>query len=369
MSITDDKMISVLLDCLHQDPDRVSADRLTSLSPDEWQTLLGLARTQNVAALLYQRLKARGLSSVAPAEALLRLRDAYRANAEANLALYGELNRVARAFAAEGIPLIVLKGAFLGEVVYGDPALRDLGDLDLMAPQPDLSRAVRALKAQGYAPIRPITDAGASAHLHLPRFAKPDSADVELHWTVTLPNQHYSIGPEGLWQRATPALIAGVEVLGLCPEDLLLHLCAHTSYQHLFEFGLRPSCDIAQVIDRYGEELAWEEVVARAGHWHWGHGAYLALRLAKELVGAAVPDGVLRALWTDSFDEALVATARTQVFTNRHTAYALSANLVQLWQGKGMLGRIREFWRGFLLPRGQISAMYGVPGDSPRLYL
>ncbi|MCX6033068.1 MAG: hypothetical protein NT169_27765 [Chloroflexi bacterium] len=55
----DEKIITLLLDCLHQDAGRISAGRLTALALAEWQVLLFLAREQQVSALLAQAFRGR----------------------------------------------------------------------------------------------------------------------------------------------------------------------------------------------------------------------------------------------------------------------------------------------------------------------
>ncbi len=378
----DEKIITLLLDCLHEETariiegqglgsgGRISGERLAALALAEWQALLTLAMEQQVSVLLFHRLKALGLEQSAPPEALKALQEAYRRNAGKNLSLFGELRRIATALHAADIPVIVLKGAYLAGAVYSNLAVRELGDLDLLVHVGDLKRAAEILQAQGYCPTVPFDIDVEMTRLHqLPDFSKPDGARVELHWTITKPNTSFSIAPDELWERATSVRLVSADVLGLCAEDLLLHLCAHTSYHHYFEFGLRPSCDISELIHRQGAMLSWPQVVARARRWRWERGVYVALRLAKELLGAAAPNDVLQALRPASFDETLIATARTQLFTDRQAAHTLSPNLVRMWGEIGLWGQTHEFWRSLFLPRSQMASIYAVPLDSPRLSL
>src|SRR5262245_54856896 len=108
------------------------------MTREEWQLLLALAGVQRVRGILYHRLKSRGCESMIPQELVLALNEAYRHNALRNLVLYRELNRIVTALQARRIPVIVLKGAFLASVVYGNLGLREMNDLDLLVPVPDL---------------------------------------------------------------------------------------------------------------------------------------------------------------------------------------------------------------------------------------
>ena len=60
------------------------------------------------------------------------------------------MERAIGLLAAEGIEVIVLKGASLVESVYGNPALRQMGDVDLLVREGDFKAAVDVLKKDGY---------------------------------------------------------------------------------------------------------------------------------------------------------------------------------------------------------------------------
>jgi hypothetical protein len=94
----------------------------------------------------------------------------------------------------------------------------------------------------------------------------------------------------------------------------------------------------------------------------------LSLRLAKELVGATVPDEVLHALRHASFDEALVATARMQIFTDRKLADAVPFKVSKLWQLTGLAAKVSEFLKSVCLPRTSIASMYAISPNAPGVY-
>lgn len=367
----DTDITSLLLDCLHQDRDRISSERLATLSAADWQTLLALAAEQKINTLLYHRLTSRGWAEAIPAEVLASLQAAYHTNAVKNLRLQSELAIVVAALHDGEIPVIALKGAHLALAVYGQPALRTMTDLDLLVPTRDLEAAAALLEAQGYRPLHPykLGVDFKKIHLHLPRFVKPQATSIELHWNIASPAMAHCIDPVELWERAVPLHLAGVDALGLCAEDLLLHLCYHTSYSHRFEFGLRPSCDIAELIRRCGETLSWPQVVQRTRRWQWGRGVYLALRLAQEMVGAAVSEEVLGELRPPALDESLVTTARMQIFTEKRLTSTISRNMTELWGSQGLKGKLRAFWHSLFLPKAILAKQYAVHPDSLKLYL
>ncbi|MER3458636.1 MAG: hypothetical protein C4309_08450, partial [Chloroflexota bacterium] len=56
------------------------------------------------------------------------------------------------ALEAASIPAIVLKGPALALTIYPDPALRVIGDLDLLVRREQVEQAMAALHSLGYGP-------------------------------------------------------------------------------------------------------------------------------------------------------------------------------------------------------------------------
>jgi hypothetical protein len=301
--------------CLHEDVGRLTSIGLPPAESNVWDDLSGLAARQRVRPLLYRAVKRGGLEAQVPPRLWDNLAVAYRNTALRNLRLCGELAQVARALAARDVPVLVLKGAYLAGEIYRDVGLREMNDLDILVRVEDLPTAVDVLRERDYRPLYAFTIKSdvSSAH-HLTPFVKRDAAAIEIHWSITPPHTRHAIDPAELWRRAVSLIIAGVPMRGLCPVDLLLHLCFHASFQHQFQFGLRPFCDIAATVDRCGTGIDWEIVVRQTRDWHWTRGVYLALRLAHDLVGARVPADVFRTLTPADFDHELLETASTQIF-------------------------------------------------------
>jgi len=169
-------------------------------------------------------------------------------------------------------------------------------------------------------------------------------------------------------ERAVPVHVAGCDALTLSPEDLLLHLCVHTSYQHQFAFGLLPFCDIAETIARFGPAFDWQTTVARAERRGWQRGVYLTLRLAKELAGADVPPDILERLRPADMKQAALETVRAQIFTDANFDFSIPVPFAELLESRRLRDKIRIFRQRVFLPRAIIAAEYSVPMDSLRIY-
>jgi hypothetical protein len=359
----------LLLDCLSRAVPEIDPARMKSLAPGDWRELLDLARSQRVLCLLWGRITDKGLANDAPSAIRDTMQAALRRNTMRNLRYYGELRRLCEALQAEGIPLILLKGIHLAAGVYGNMGLREMNDIDVLVRREHLTRTADILMDMGYAAQKTILPENTTqtAH-HLPPLVKPGHACIEVHWNLTRPGKSYSMDPDKLWNRAVPVTVAGCEALALAPEDLLLHLCLHTSYQHQFAFGLRPSCDIAEIAHCFRETLDWTGLAERANQRGWRRGVYLAFVLANELAGAGVQDQVLEGLRPVDMTEQEVDMVRRQTFTDKHEVNAIPLHFAELLQSPTWAEKARIFWQRIFLPREFLAANYGVPTDSWKIY-
>lgn len=354
-----------LLDCLHLDHARMARTEWASLSDREWEALFALASAQRVDALLAYRLASSTIGGALPAAAREASRETRRRNAQWSLLVRSGLKRLTTDLQVQGVPVILLKGAHLAHAVYPDPSLRWMIDVDLLVRPEDLPRAADVLRAEGFDQLGTSrADAPIVESAHLPRFVRAYPPAVELHWTLA---EDGSSDPDELWQRAVPLETDGVAALGLCPEDLLVHVCVHACQKHLFAMGLRPICDVAEIVRRFGGTLAWAEVDARARRQHRQRSVYLVLRLAKEMLGARVPDDVLRAGPSPGFDRALEA-ARVLALQGRHDR-SVPPRVLRAWSAGTWTGRIQAFWRRLFLPADVLAECYDLPRHSPVLRL
>ena len=298
-----------------------------------------------------------------------------------NTLLYQELGLVLQALQHENIPVIVLKGAHLAALVYRHIALRPMSDLDLLVHPSDLERAAAKLRDLNYSgPPGGDVPTLWKGECHLPRLHKAPGTALELHWTPLSPARLPAIANDGWWQRSRPATIAGAPTRVLSPEDLLLHVCLHNACHPVcgpFGLGLRPLCDIAAIIRRYRETLSWPEVQARAVEWRTERFVYLALWLARELLGVAVPQSIMEGLCPRDFAERWAVVAIKQVL-EAPEALSRGADLQQaplrvwVWRCRSLCPRgqngslVKAFVRAALPPR-EYMAQYMANGHSVSL--
>jgi hypothetical protein len=325
----------VLVACLGSEARGI--EWLGRLSEPDWDEVIRESVKQGIAPLFYRRVRDARLSVVIPSRATDRLREFTIGSAVRSLRLYHELAEILGGLGSERIPVIVLKGAYLAECVYGDKGLRPMTDVDLMVRRCDLSRAEAKLFEMGCTQRpQPYIEWDYSACAHLHPLITPGGTVVELHWTIESPTEPFAIDIDGLWRRARPATIAGVDVLVLSPEDLLLHLCLHTAFHHQLALGLRGCWDILETIRRCGQDIDWEQVRRRTREWGVEKYVHLMLGLARDLLGAPVPAPVLAGLEPDGLEPRMIALARAEILGQ--TAASVSARFAQIWGA----GRIHE---------------------------
>jgi len=361
-----DEVAGVLLDLLRREPRSPVDSRLRAFRAEQWRELLQLARLQQLRGLAHYRLQKLGLLEFAPPEVRAELRDAYLATIAANLSLYHDLTRITRTLKERRIPLLVLKGAHLARAVYPAPGLREMIDLDLLVPRRELLNAFDAIAALGYYP-NPQDNKGAQerlrSHHHLIGLRKGAHHMVELHWHLEVPVR-WPI--EEFWQRAVPFEQDGESTLALCPEDLLLHLCHHLSYQHRFSFGLRPLVDVALVVERFGRELNWRAFNDRAVRLGWQRGVVLTLRIARELLAAEIPAEL--ALDREPISFAEQEEAAISLLFNPGDWCQVPPGLAQLWQQPVLKEKFSILWQRVFLPREQLNQLYSLDGSSLKRY-
>jgi hypothetical protein len=355
MTITTDNILSLIL----------SGSPVQALSADDWDAGLKLAATLGVTPLLYRELVMRPSGPPPPAEVVAQLRSVYYRCHVANAHLFHELAGVLAGMEQAGIPVILLKGAYLAEAVYRNPGLRPMGDLDILVPRGDVLLAMEVLKVVGYLPYRDFwPEVELPLVKHLPPFSK-NGTFIELHWAVVDPGSLVQVDIEGVWSRVQPVKGADMKVLTLCPEDLVLHLCIHAAHHYFFQ-QLRSLCDIHEVIGFYTQTLDWGEIVARAKAWNAARGVYLALRLAQEILNACVPGEILDALCPPSFSPEVIAWAKARVFQNTPV---LSDNFFAVMRGDPGKSRLEAFLQAMLPSPFDMSRIYGLAPDSWRVYL
>jgi hypothetical protein len=355
---------------------RRDAPTAPSLPSAEWPGVVETAAALDVAGHLHAALAADPVRGGMGAAAWARLQGVYYETGARNAELLTALREVLTAYTAAGIRTIVLKGAALVETVYRNLALRPMHDLDLLVRAADTAAAAETLVGLGFAAddwYRPRE--WYLTHMHHLVPYRRGRVKVEVHHRLLPPELGVPERPDALWDRARSATVAGVPALVLGPEDLLAHLTLHLVLAHDFTAGLFRLRDIAEAVAHHGD-LDWEALLrASAG---LERPMYAGLRVARDVVGAAVPDRVLETLrrsggmgplerpWLGAAARRLAVRVGEGDVVPTWLSMALVAQLVSArsWPGRAAaLGRrVLDEWAGAGRERGygRWSLLYGV---------
>lgn len=298
----------------------VEAERATRLKEllrgkIDWDYVLDLASEHAMEPLLFWHLNAANLEAV-PADILDHLRACFQDNARDNLIVTGELLDILGLFEEHSITAVPYKGPTLAALAYGNLALRRFIDLDILIHGQDVLKAQELLGSLGYRPRYSLTQAGGLSRL-LTRGEWPLDHDedsrrpVELHWPVARRRYLFRLYPEHLWEHLQPISLGGGTVPTLASEDLLLVLCVHGS-KHSWE-DLAWICDVARVIEA-GGGIKWERLIEQAGALGSERMLLLGLFLAREFLGATLPQEILQLFQTDPKIEMLAGQVRERLF-------------------------------------------------------
>jgi hypothetical protein len=306
----------LLLLCARSSRDPEMTEPIQALLREEidWRNLLRMAVRHRTAPLLYWNLAATCPEAV-PDDVLDELRDYFHANSRRNLFLSGKLLEIMDALEEREILAIPYKGPILAAFAYGNLALREFGDLDLLLKDEDVLRAKNVLSSLGYWPRDRMTEAQEAAFLRYERqyeFARDDGTMVELQWKVTPRYFSFALNHEYLWEHTVPVSLGGRTVQTISPEDLLLVLCVHGSV-HCWE-RLSWVCDIAELVRASGE-IDWERLVERAEAVNCKRMVLLGLSLANQLVGLDLEPNILCAARADKAVEALARDVRGRLLS------------------------------------------------------
>ncbi|PKN61455.1 MAG: hypothetical protein CVU57_29265 [Deltaproteobacteria bacterium HGW-Deltaproteobacteria-15] len=359
------KTNELILELLHANSNGRRQNQLQSLSESEWQGISRQSTRHCIAPLIYHRLKALDKAPGLPDGVMSGFRNVNLYFTAKNIRFFHELGRALKIL-GDGVPVLLLKGAHLAAFVYRDISLRLMVDLDILVRKADLHKIEKTMREIGFARSMENPD----HPYHVAYIDSTRTVVVEVHWHIcSEPTQAVQVDIEELWRDARSEVFKGKTVLVLRPEHLLLHICLHDGGQHFYLCGLRTFCDIDAIIRRYREEIDWEVVVSSASKWGITKSAYLTLRLAKEMMGAEVPEEVLTAIKPQDFKQENLVWARKAIFAPLSQDERVSEHFAQFWGAEQYKSKMALFLANIFLPLELMAKIYSVPLGSPYIYL
>jgi hypothetical protein len=277
----------------------------------DWVYLLQTATWHKTMPLLYWSLNSTYPEAV-PKDILTTLRDYFYANATRNLFQSRELLKLLDLLQSNKIRVIPYKGVMLTASIYGDLALRHIGDLDILVHEQDFQKTKALLIEKGYQP---------QLQLHWEHhFVNIDGTiSVDLHRVIAPSYLSFPLDFESLRLRLEPIFFAGTTMYTIQPEDLLLILCVQWG-KDCCEGRERLSqlCDVAQLLHVH-QSLDWVRLLDRSRTLGCERMLLLELFLVHDLLGIALPQVILNRLQVDTVVKLLAKKVRSQLWRDVET--------------------------------------------------
>ncbi len=293
----------------------------------DWDAVRQFAEAEELAPFLYHWVRGKDL---VPALLEQHLAAAYHTTAAQNTLQLNDLAHVLDLLAAEGVAVVVLKGAALIEGLYRNAAVRPMEDVDLLVRPEALPRAIKILSDVCGVPALSPNQIGALVEREREMvFSKPGAPPIifDLHWqALDSPYQPHARFTDWLWKNGQPFQLGNRAALMLDRQALVLHLCGH----RVIDPGRRTLLwlyDIASAVFHYRGDMDWDGLIDRAQ----AYDLVLPVQQAVAAIGAEwaglIPDPVARRIenltasrgewafrnWANSSDRAQVRLMRANL--------------------------------------------------------
>lgn len=323
-----------------------------------WADVVALARATGAGGLIYHA--AGGMLGAMPPAARRFFEDAYYLYVAENARGQQQLAQVGHALSEAGAPLLLLKGAALGESVYASFALRLMGDIDLLIPSRHVPACRQVLMDLGYRPSAVEHQDGTRlAFSNQEAFEPPGPEDavVELHWHVLdVPYYMKKVPIEFFWQESEPCTIAGHPFRALTAVGNLVYLPAHLALHHQFR-SFHSSVDLALLIVSQEGRIDWGAV----GETARGFDLLAALRATLARLAQRWPSlplaearRVLSGLKPSRTEERLFRLLSAEERSTTLDFYTTLASLPDLWS------RARYAWFNLFPQPAYMARRYGI---------
>jgi hypothetical protein len=278
-------------------PDGDPAFRDALDRPLDWELVNAIAARERALAPLFERLQ-RVHCRAMPAEEHARLQRLALVSQFQLISLHDRLAKLLTLFAANGIEVLLLKGAGLAYSAYAKPTDRPMGDIDILVRDEVAPRAWQLAVSNGW---RRRTDVPKERsyddHQHLTPLEDSDGLQVglELHISLFTHQAPFQLPASQMWEGARRVTIGGASAFVPSVEDQLLHAALHFAWSHEMSFGVwRTIRDVERIVAL--NTVDWRGFVEKSRASRGATCSFWTLRLARDVAGVEVPDEVLAAL-------------------------------------------------------------------------
>jgi hypothetical protein len=312
--------LALVVACLRWPSDAAARTQIAAcLSPTlDWDRFIFWAKRHRVVSLVFETLR-QTENLALPAGVVDSLRQASQRQARISLQQVAETVLLTRLLAEAGIGVVVLKGPALSQLAFGQPALRDSRDIDLLIEPVQVPRVDAILATQTYQRIKPVGKLSARlssayrqwTHEIVYRSASRGSL-VEIKHRLHPTQALLALDIERLTAHPRIVHLSGHGVPVLPDVELFLYLCTHGS-RHCW-FRLKWLADIGALLSGMSGDLL-DKITERAAFLGVERSLREALLLAHHLLAAPVPETLLANARADTAVRHRVALVQQSIAT------------------------------------------------------
>jgi hypothetical protein len=317
-----------------------------------------------------------------PPEIKEKLALQFQEHTQHNLFLTAKLLEIVRTLADAGIPVLPFKGPVLAMRAFGNLALRQFVDLDILVQPKHFDAAVQKITESGYRAVSQVPWLKRKALFFARRkdigLVSDDlKARIELHWKLS--GSHFALPLElnQLWERLEEINLGGAKVKTPAFTDLFVYLCLHGS-RHGWE-RLAWICDIHELIrseQKNGVEIDWHLIRLHAQKHGCEKVVELGLFLVEEFFGVRTNFPGWSQIEKNETFRKISRQIRHRVFVKNQTPteigdwYLYHLSLKEKRTDKFKLHVHYFFWylRLVLTPNSLDKAVFNLPGIFYPLY-
>ncbi|TVP66097.1 MAG: hypothetical protein EA342_12755 [Leptolyngbya sp. LCM1.Bin17] len=296
--------LQLLLYCARTHIDAKTEQVIRALLQQEldWDYLLHLSARHGVRPLLSWHLKQISPDLLSP-QILSQLKDYLHSSGRRNLFLTSEILKLLALFKEQEIPVIPFKGPVLTASIYGNMALRQFSDLDLLVEEQNFSKAKDLLLDHGYHATTPwfLTEAQRMSVMQdwgeYSLANQNETVYVDLHKRLVA-GYLFSLTADldYFWDLLQPVTLLGQTVHSFRVEENLLYLCIHGSKS--FWERLIWIVDVAELMQS-DDELNWQQLLKQSQILGCQRMLLLGCFLAHNLLDVHLPPEVLSKIDAD----------------------------------------------------------------------
>ena len=355
--------LQFLINCAHCEPTASTIEEIgeyaASLDQQTLSEILSLARIHCVLPLVYWAVQ-RHASDIIPKVCLAELKQKNLHVVMQNMYMSAELVRVISLLQENGIQVLSFKGPALSRLAYGDIALRQYVDLDILIKKQDIVRSVALLTEDGYHPeITLPKGVNKAFYNRVNVIGLSKNIYIEIHWALLSKNYAVDWSEESLWRDNDSVSIENAAVFMLSFNNHLLYLCVHGA-KHLFE-RLEWVCDIDRMIrtretmiSTQADQLAqeWSSLFEGAQALGIERMLLLGLSLAHQLLALPLPEEISAKVLNDSAVQALHQQIIDKNYSRPEGRGHSYSTFGLLWRMReNYVDRLRFAWRAMFAPK------------------